>query len=273
MGFEVFREFGDLVAHNDARDRGLANRVMRRTELSIRYLFDYAQSQLRVDFSKPFPAYVVELLKLQIPTLNEERLRSLYNVTPRRLATRVDQIFKVDKKTKLAEMKVDRLSSETLGALWDVLGQVQRAPAFTQKTLLEEVVGVVGANRLAIDASAFKAVSERFVACALLLLHDTAFEIGPEASGRCQVMGSLDALMEQQQGLGNLDVVGIFTVAKPGGGPLNVMTWVMTTDLPASEWCSEEFLEWLRPGTHYPGRDMAVPPSLKMTADGRLGFL
>ena len=92
----------DFVAHNDSRDRGLANQALEAMYLSMRVFLEYNSPKKTLDLSQPFPLWVKRLMIFQVERCEEEVLKDRVNVTASRLKSRIDNSFKIDKKAKRA---------------------------------------------------------------------------------------------------------------------------------------------------------------------------
>ncbi|MEI8654298.1 hypothetical protein P4S57_17195 [Pseudoalteromonas sp. Hal273] len=96
----VFREIADFVAHNDQRDRGLANQSLETMYLRMKYFLEYNSPKKSLDISSPFPLWIKKLMVLQVNKFKESVLKEKFNVTQQRLKSRIENAFKDDKKIK-----------------------------------------------------------------------------------------------------------------------------------------------------------------------------
>ena len=97
---EVLREIADFVAHNILRNKGLTNQSLEAFYLSFKYFSEYMTHQKSLDITSPFPIYIKKLMKYQIYKCDENLLREKFNVTQERLKSRIDNLFKDNKKEK-----------------------------------------------------------------------------------------------------------------------------------------------------------------------------
>jgi len=241
-GHRVFREFGDLVAHNEERDRGLATDVLSRMHLGLRYLVDFVLKGKEVDYSRPFPNYVRKLLKLQICAADAGRLKTEFRASPERLIARVDQLFKHIKGTDEAELVADKISGETLGAFRYVISRIPATPAFTQRDLLQDIEGVLRQNRVPFDSTALNAASQRITLCAMLLLHCTRFDLGSGQSATCVISSGTTPTRDGLEVSPTLQVSGLVSMSILPGQSQQALSWVMTTELLTEDWCEPNLL-------------------------------
>src|SRR5690606_35211520 len=80
----VFREIADFVAHNDNRDRGLANQALETMYLRMRFFLEYNSPKETLDLSQPFPLWIKRLMIFQVEKCEEGVLKERFNVTASR---------------------------------------------------------------------------------------------------------------------------------------------------------------------------------------------
>jgi hypothetical protein len=249
-GLNVFREIADFVAHNVARDRGVTNRSLDAFSLSMRYFSEYVSPGVSLDISAPFPLYVKRLMKYQIDRCNEQELRARFKVTRATLRSRIDSLFKEDKKSKTAQLH-KRIGKETLDAISYVLGFIHSCAAFTQDELLNEMVFVLEKNTLIFDEQRLRAQGNRIAVCVLTLLHNTEFDLKGDQLGYCRIGSEKTAIPHNlrlvdengdevtwKEEFGNLQVNGE-VVVQYNGAEVTVLYPVFTTNLGVEEWCDE----------------------------------
>jgi hypothetical protein len=249
-GYNVFREIADFVAHNDARDRGVTNKSLEAFYLNMRYFCEYASPGVSLDISTPFPIYVKRLMKYQVDRSNEQELKAKFRVTRERLKSRIDSLFKVDKKSGTAYLK-GRIGKETFDALSYVLGFIHSRPAFTQDDLLNELVLVLKKNKLTFDEQVIRKRGNRIALCVLTLLHHTTFDFKGHQLGHCHISSEKTAIPHNvkyidengnevplEEEFGTLQVNGD-VVVQYNGRDLTVSHPVFTTELKVEEWCDQ----------------------------------
>ena len=104
-GNRIFLEVADSIAHPDKRNKGVCVESLEAFYLNFKYFLEYVSPNKSLDIGKPFPLYVKKLMKYQIDKCNEAHLKEKFNVTRRRLKSRVDTIFSEDKNSKKAFLK------------------------------------------------------------------------------------------------------------------------------------------------------------------------
>ena len=131
---------------------------------------------------------------------------------------------------------------------------------FNQDILINELILVIKGNSLTIDEKAFSLQSSRVTLCALLLLHDTKFDIKGHQVGCCRIAsetpsvsltfiplsevkgdGYFEDFIVREGSFGNLLVRG--EIAIDDKQPDIVVSFpIMTTDLVVEEWCDDSLI-------------------------------
>lgn len=187
MGYRVFREMADFVAHNEERDRGLTNQSLEAFYLSFRYFVEYVSPKKTLDIGQPFPLYIKRLMSYQLDKCKESDLRSQFNVTRQRLRARIDNLFQEDRRSGTAVLRRSTIGADTLGALRHLLGFIGSHPAFSDAELIDELIGVLRQNALVFDEAALRTRAPAVTLCAMLLLHNSRFSFGGVEPGTCSV--------------------------------------------------------------------------------------
>lgn len=247
----LFRELADFIAHPDERNEGIANESLEAFYLSIRYFTEYASSQKSLDLSRPFPQYIIRLMKYQINKCKERDLKDRFNVTKSRLGSRIDTIFSIDKKSKKAYVKKENVLRNNFPAIQFILSFIGSHPAFEQEAILSELIAVIKRNKLDIDEDAFRAQSEKLALIILLLMHEAKFEHGGHEPGYCKISCEktfiyhnqhfVDAEgnpVEIEESFGCLQLLGYVVVPKDGKN-LTVCYPVLITNLTVESVCDE----------------------------------
>ncbi|GAB6097486.1 hypothetical protein JCM14469_37400 [Desulfatiferula olefinivorans] len=252
IGFSIFKEIADFVAHNDLRDRGLANQSLETMYLRMKYFIEYNSPKKTLDISRPFPLWIKKLMKYQVDKCDEQQLKEKFNVSRQRLIRRIDDAFKEDKKSKKAEYKNGKLSTESFKAIQHVMSFISGNPAFTQDELINELIGVLKKNKITFDETALRDLSDKITLCTLLLFHHSEFDFKGYMPGSCEISSENLSIshnvkfvdsdgneVEHKESFGNLSVSGTITLQKDGKD-LSIGHCIMSTNLPAEKWCSNE---------------------------------
>jgi len=250
-GFPVFREISDFVAHNNLRDRGLANQSLETMYLRMKYFLEYNSPKKTLDLSSPFPIWIKRLMKFQVDKSDEASLRSKFNVTKQRLISRIESAFKNDKKRKIATYKQGKLSQETFNAIQYVMSFINGNAAFGQNDMIDELVLVLKNNKIIFDEKLLRSLSNKITICTLLLFHHSEFNFKGYKLGRCKISSEKESVshnmmfvdadgneVEHEENFGKLSVQGTITL-KNDGKDLSIAHCIMSTELDAEIWCSE----------------------------------
>jgi hypothetical protein len=248
----VFREIADFVAHNDQRDRGLANQSLETMYLRMKYFLEYNSPKKSLDISSPLPLWIKRLMVLQVNKFKESVLKEKFNVTQQRLKSRIENAFKDDKKNKTATLKDGKLSQQTLEAIQHIMGFLVSDVAFTQEELITELVSVIVSNKLLIDKDLFLKQSDKITLCTLLLLHNATFDFKGHKLGYTQISTEKESIshntkfvdadgneVEHIESFGNLHVTG-WVVLNNNGKDVTMGHTIMSTNLDAETWCVKE---------------------------------
>lgn len=287
IGYRVFREIADFVAHNDNRDRGLANQALETMYLRMKFFLEYNSPKRTLDLSQPFPLWIKRLMTFQVDKCDERVLREKFNVTGSRLKSRIDSGFKVDKKYRVARYKDGKLSEDTFKAIQHVMSFLSGNAAFTQDELIEELVEVLKQNRLDFNPDVIFSLSDKITLCTLLLLHQAKFDIRGHKKAHCAISSDKESIshnvqfvdldgnpVEHHESFGLLSIMGTVTV-KNEEKDLGISHCVMSTNLDVESWCSESLFR-IEPLSHeVPNHmckrvrldtDLAIGPDFKLAA-------
>lgn len=278
-GFPIFREVSDFVAHNDLRDRGIANQSLETMYLRMKYFFEYNSPERTLDISQPFPLWIKRLMKYQVYKCDEKQLREKFNVTRERLASRIDNAFKEDQKNKIAVYKNGKLSADTFRAIQHIMSFISGNPAFTQNDLIDDLVGVLTKNKISFDEQAFRSLSDKITLCTLLLFHNAEFDFKGHKKGSCHISSEHSSVshnvrfvdpegneIEHKESFGNLAISGSVTIRKDGKD-LSIGHCVMSTNLPAELWCADDLFHIEPLSENAPGH---LYKKLKLQVDLRI---
>lgn len=251
MGFPIFREVADFVAHNDNRDRGLANQSLEAIYLRIKYFLEYNSPKKTLDLSSPFPIWIKKLMKFQVGKCDEVELRNKFNVTRERLVNRIDTAFKEDAKNKIVSYRQGKLSEGTFNAIQHVMSFINAKASFGQDCIIDELVSVLKNNKLEFDEFVIRALSDKITICILLLFHHSDFDFKGYKPGRCKISSEKESIshnvkfvdadgntVEHYESFGNLSVNGTITLEN-NGKELSIIHTIMSTNLSSEVWCSD----------------------------------
>ncbi|MDQ9035186.1 hypothetical protein RFH07_00890 [Acinetobacter seifertii] len=252
VNFNVFREIADFVAHNDERDRGLVNQALEHMYLRMRFFLEYqSENKKSLDISAPFPSWIIKLINYQIGKVNEEDLKTKFNVTKSRLLSRIENSFKIDKKEETANYKIGKLSINTLEAISYCLGFISGTAKFTQQNLIDELIGVLTKNNLNFDEKSIREESDKITICTLLLFQHSTFFLKGHKVGLCRISAEKESILynmkfvdidgnevEHKENFGALYIQGTITLDRDGQD-IHIAHTIMTTTLSAEEWCDD----------------------------------
>jgi hypothetical protein len=250
-GFPIFREIADFVAHNDIRDRGVANQSLETMYLRMKFFLEYNSPKKSLDLGSPFPLWIMRLMKYQVEKIEDAVLREKFNVTRKRLLSRIDNGFKVDKKNKVAVFKEGKLSEQTLEAIQHVMSFISGKSAFSQSELVNELIGVMNKNGLDFDGGIIQTQGNKLTICTLLLFHHAEFDYKGFKPGLCKIASEKESIshntrfvdaegneVEHLESYGNLSIRGCVTLENDGK-EVSIAHDVMSTDLNVEEWCAD----------------------------------
>ena len=250
LGFPVFREIADFVAHNDQRDRGLANQSLETMYLRMKFFLEYNSPKKILDLSAPFPLWIKRLMILQVDKSDETTLLEKFNVSPQRLKIRIDKGFKDDKQTKMT-IHNGKLSENTFNSIKYIMSFISGNATITQKQLINELVGVLNKNNITFNESNLRLLSDKITICILLLFHKSSFDIKGYKSGHCVITCDNEAIshnvkfvdlagneVKHHESFGNLKIGGTITLNNKGKD-LSISHDILSTELDAELWCSD----------------------------------
>ena len=250
-GKDIFREIADFVAHNDARDRGLASKSLETMYLRMKFFVEYNSPKKSLDITSEFPLWIKRLMILQVDKCNESELQDKFKVTKQRLKSRIENGFKDNKKSKTTMLKNGKLSIETFKAIQHVMSFLVSQSAFTQDELISELVKVIKDNGINIDEESFLLQSNKITLCTMLLLHNASYDFKGHKLGSTRITCERELVMlntryidgygnevENQDTFGKLGING-YVVVDNNGVDLTISHNIMETHLEASDWCDD----------------------------------
>lgn len=283
--YHLFREAADFVAHNDKRDKGLTNQSLEALYLSMKYFVEFVSPKKPLDISEPFPRYIKKLMKYQVDKCSAEELRQRFKVTPARLKSRIDTLFKDDPKSKTSLLRKSGLSNDTFLAIQHLLGFIGSHPAFTGTDVLNELVAVANMNGLGADEIAIREQQDILLLCLMLLMHKTKFNFGGVEDGECMISSATPSIplgvvvgikpppVLISPSFGLLQVNGKVKV-ETAAGLVTVAYPVFTTPLLASDKCDASLFVVEEPLKEHPGfylSTIAFDQPLTLTTARKLG--
>lgn len=250
-GKHVFREIADFVAHNDARDRGLANRSLETMYLRMKFFVEYNSPKKPLNISSEFPLWIKKLMLLQVDKFDESQLKAKFKVSKKRLKSRIDNGFKEDRKAKSAILKDGKLSSETFDAIKHVMSFLISQPAFSQEELISELTSVIQDNGINLDTDLFVLQSDKITLCTMLLLHNASFDFKGHKPGYTRIGCEKEAIsfntrfidvngneVKNNETFGKLSING-YVVLDNNGTDVTMVHPLMQTNLDANNWCHD----------------------------------
>jgi hypothetical protein len=247
----IFREIADFVAHNDQRNKGIANNSLEAFYFSIKYFNEFISPKSNLNIFSPFPLYVKRLMKYQVDKCKEIDLKTKFNVNKTRMKSRIDTLFSENKKTNTAVLKKPKISENNFKAIQHLLGFIGSHPAFDQASIIESILNVISECDLIFNKEDFSQQEEQITLCILLLIHDSEFKFAGELPGSCKLSSEQTSLpygvkyidsdgnpVKNEQTFGNLQIHGHVALDKDGK-ELRVCYPLMSTELEAEKWCDE----------------------------------
>ena len=252
--FEVFKEVAHFVAHNDVRDKGITTNSLEAFYLSFKYFSEFVTLKKALNIEGPFPSYIIKLMKYQTDKCKESELREKFNVTKSRLKSRIDNLFKIDKKHKTAILK-KRLSESNYLAIKHILGFIGSHPAFTQKEIISEFIEVLQINGLEFEEEKILVQSDRIMLCILSLIHKSEYDFKGHKNGFCNISCEKHSVpyeatfvdkngnpVEVDVSFGKINVNGTVPTINNGNEVL-VAFPVITTELDVEAWCDDSLFK------------------------------
>lgn len=246
---DIFREVADFVAHNDLRDKGLTNRSLEAFYLSFKYFTEYISPKISLDITKPFPIYIKKLMKYQIDKCEDNVLKDKFGVTKMRLKSRIDNLFKDNKREKTTTLKKGSISKPNYDVLKHILGFIGSKPAYTQVEIIAEILSVIRDNDLVVDELKLQDKADKIILCILALIHKSKYAINGHKHGYCEISCEKTSHPYQQRYVdpegnevevdeshGKLNINGHVTV-KSEKGDVTVCYPVLQTELETEDWC------------------------------------
>lgn len=251
VGFPIFREVADFVAHNDNRDRGLANQSLETLYLRMKYFLGYNSPKKTLDLSSPFPIWIKKLMKFQVLKCDEVELRNKFNVTKELLVNRIDTAFKDDAKNRTASYRQGKLSEGTFNAIQYVMSFINAKASFDQDSIIDEIVSVLKKNKIEFNESVIRGLSDKITICILLLFHHSDFDFKGYKPGKCKISSEKESIshnvklvdvdgseVEHHESFGCLSISGTITL-ETDGKELSIIHTIVSTNLSSEIWCSD----------------------------------
>ncbi|MBN8563545.1 MAG: hypothetical protein J0L70_23685 [Leptolyngbya sp. UWPOB_LEPTO1] len=228
-GSGVFREIADLVAHNNERDRGIANESLEGFYLTFRYFLEYVSPNLALDLETPFPLYIRKLILYQVNKCDESELSKHFKLTRHKLDIQIRNLFKEDRKNKTSCL-TRKIKPEIFAAIQFLLERIYSLPSFTQEILIDEIIRVVDKNALELNEVQFRSQESKITLCILLLFHNVSFNFNGYKFGSSKI-----ACGESSS---DLQVWGSIILNKDGVD-ITFLCTLITTNLKVEDWCDE----------------------------------
>lgn len=257
-GNRAFREIADFVAHNDARNCGLAIECVERCYLSHRYFTEYLSDGARVDLHQPFPSWIKRLLKYQIDSTGDELLRVEFKSSTERLKSKIDNLLDTDKRGN-AFLRKGKISQDDHRMITWLLGRIIFKQAFTPSDFIDELMHVMKDNRLEFNEEAIRDQASMITLCLLVIMNKAELELVGKKRAECLVSTweqdktvpvpvSDDLLREA---LGTLHIGGKCPVSSKGKDFFIVLC-IFRSELNAFDWCDRSLIR-IEPDPYNPG--------------------
>ncbi|EZP62662.1 hypothetical protein [Pseudomonas sp. RIT357] len=246
-GNEVFREAADFVAHNNARDKGIINDSIDAIYLAIKFLNEFtAEKQLY--FDRPFPCYVLKLLKYKLASFSEAELKRGVGVSRSSIQKILNDGF-VDVVPKVYSVAKDRAINEReIEILSFLLSRLVIGEAFSPAELINQLVRVLSSNAIPFSEPLLRANENAVVLCFALLTHLAEFQLSAGGRGSSEITVADNSLMTVVDGVfAPANCVGEVVVSAKclfnfGRGDIFISFIVFSTGLLARDVCDFESL-------------------------------
>lgn len=274
----VFREIADFIAHNDVRNRGIIQESIERLFLTIKYFLAYEKRGITLNISNPFPIFVKRLMKLQVDLCKPAELRKKFNISPENLKSRIDKLFKEDKKTNNAVPR-KQIRSIDLSIIKHILGFWSLNPAFSVDDLMQDLADVLQANRLNFEKNTLMARRDLIVLYVILLIHTAEFIYDERTSCKCFITffptdtdQEIDKSNAPNRIPSNTLLLTAFLKIDDNGVPIMYAHHVICSDLSVFEHCEESLLKNEENETENPGL-LFFDELLYLTENAKLGSI
>ncbi len=193
-GNEVFREAADFVAHNNARDKGIINDSIDAIYLAIKFLNEFtAEKQLY--FDRPFPCYVLKLLKYKLASFSEAELKRGVGVSRSSIQKILNDGF-VDVVPKVSKVAKDRAISEREIEIFSfLLSRLVIGEAFSPAEIVNQLVRVLSSNAVPFSEPLLRANENAVVLCFALLTHQAEFCLSAGGRGFSEITVADESMM------------------------------------------------------------------------------
>jgi hypothetical protein len=244
-GFPIFREIADFIAHNDLRDVGITQKAIESFYLRIRFFAEYISIKKKLDLSKPFPAYIINLMKYQIDDASDILLKENYNLTKESFVKLLDTAFQINKFKEIELKKFDALK-RLIPAVQYIMSYMVVRTAFNHYDIIKELNGVLKLNQIQFNKDLFNQNNDKILICILGLLNGTKFKVGPKKYGYCQIcfdnpIDNSEHKEIEMPVVSNIGYLGLEAKIEVNVDGKNIFFafMIFSTNLPAELWCEE----------------------------------
>ncbi|EPJ90995.1 hypothetical protein [Pseudomonas psychrophila] len=182
---KIFRESADFVAHNDIRDRGLAQESLDSFYLSLRFFRDYKSDDKSVGWGDSIPLYVKKFLKYQVGKCSGEDLKSECKMSASKLLAVIDKAFKEDPKSRTCTLNEAALSVAKVHAINYLTTFIKVEPVFSAEDFLSSFYAVLRDNDLRFSEQIMNQYKDRIILSFVLLFHDAEFKLAGGGTAKC----------------------------------------------------------------------------------------
>lgn len=246
-GNKVFLEAADFVAHNDARNRGIINNSIDAIYLNVKFQNEFSEEK-KLYLDRPFPEYVLRLLRYQLASFTNLELREGIGVSRGAIRAFLNNGFiEADNKGFLIAKDLP-LKESDINIVIFLLSRLVIGPAFSPEVLVNQLVKVMLLNRVPFSEPLFRANKNAIVLCFALLTHRAEFYLSAGGRGYSEITVADDSMIMLVDGVfAPINCVGEVVVRAKclfnfGHGDIYISFIVFSTGLLAKDVCDFESL-------------------------------
>lgn len=244
-GYKKFKEIADFVAHNDARDRGIVNKVLEDRYLILTAYVRYLPPNKPFDLLDEFPSWIIRLIKNQANLIEKKVFLEEFKFSRTTFFEKLDTAYIVDHQLKIARYSKRALSISFWNAVEKCLSFCRIQAPLKQDDVIKEIIGVLKTNKIIINENLIRKNSDKITMCILLLLHKTVYKF--EELNNAETFISDDPHYKSKKDMEertppNLYVAGSFVINGFNGQVVEVISPIFNTNLKVEEWCDSRLL-------------------------------
>ncbi|WP_111848745.1 hypothetical protein [Acinetobacter baumannii] len=239
-GYKKFREIADFVAHNDARDRGIVNKVLEDRYLILTAYVRYLPPNKPIDLLNEFPSWIIRLIKNQCNLIDKKDFLKEFKFSRTTFLEKLDTAYIIDHQFKIARYSNRLMPLTFWNAVEKCLSICRLIAPLTQDEVINEIIGVLKTNRIIIKENLIRKNADKIIMCILLLLHKTEYKF--EDLNNAETFISDNPHYSTKKDMEdntppNLYVAGRFVINGFNGQVVEMITPIFTTNLKVEEWC------------------------------------